>query len=150
MQTEVQFADGSNGAMLAVETSRGWFVDWLSFTGAGDLTVAEFLEKKPPQSTLLLVMAQQDSYYNGAYPSAATHQCLRLTNRDGTHVFYGYLSVENSAAAMVKDLPVFQRGAPPGQDRRPLAVRATFTSAAGKEQNQAEILLIAGEGWFVP
>ena len=56
MQTEVQFADGSNGAMLAVETSRGWFVDWLSFTGAGDLTVAEFLEKKPPQSTLLLVM----------------------------------------------------------------------------------------------
>ncbi len=78
------------------------------------------------------------------------HRCLRLTDPGGTHTFYGYLPVENSAVAVLDDLPVFQRALPPGQDRRPLAVRARFTSPAGKEHNQAEILLIAGEGWFVP
>lgn len=151
LESNVEYADGSRSLLLSVESPAGWLIDWMSFTAAGDMTVADFLVARPEQPVLLLVMAQRGDYYNGPYADSAVHECLRLTDERATQIFYGYLPRSGEvAAALPGKTPAFDATKPPPQPRQPLAVRARFAPGAKGEPAQVEITGIAGEGWFVP
>lgn len=142
-----------NEPLLLVETPAGWRVEWRAFAAEGDLSVEEFLAKKPAEPVLILAVAQRSSYYNEPYNSSEKWQSLYLTGGLGREGLHGYLSASGDAALLqkVKALPL-----PPGDGRdlirtsRRFALRLRFASPDAAGFRLAEIVSIEGDGWFIP
>jgi type II secretory pathway pseudopilin PulG len=138
------------GLVLA-DTPEGLLVDWPSFSGEGDMSIAEFLEKKPTEPTLLRVAARLDDYYNFEYQNRDLVTCVRLTDYPETVYFYGYvLRSMPQLKSRIEHLPTQNHGSAEDLQTKPqpLTIKARF-HAGTRSENQVEITEIIGNGWFV-
>jgi hypothetical protein len=142
--------DRLQGLVLS-ETPEGLKVDWPSFSGEGDLTVEEFLAKKPTEPTLLRVAARLDDYYNFKYQDRDLYACVRLSDYPETKVFYGYISKATPLEQRIAHLPTQNHSISEDLQTKPqpLTIRARFPLGS-ESPNQVEILEIIGNGWYVP
>jgi hypothetical protein len=138
------------GLVLA-DTPDGLLVDWPSFSGEGDMTIAEFLKNKPTEPVLLRVAARLDDYYNFEYQDRNLVTCLRLTDYPETIYFYGYvLRSVPQLKHRIEHLPTQDHSATEDLQSKPqpLTIKARF-HAGTRSENQVEITEIMGNGWFV-
>lgn len=150
-ETRVTFKSIPGQMVLAVETPDGYRIDWPSFTGLGDMSMAEFLAKQPASPVLLLVMARRSDYFNNNYRDSNTWHCLRLSDRNGDNAFYAYVPKKSTPPAVL--------ALPEADSNRSLNVRDVtgamslrlrFANPESAAALQAEVESVAGEGWFVP
>ncbi len=137
------------GLVLA-ETPEGLLVDWPSYSGMGEMTIQEFLTKKPTEPTLLRVAARLDDYYNFEFADRNLVTCLRLTDYPETIYCFGYVVHETGMKNKVKHLPTQDHNVPDSLQTKPqpLTIKARFHSGTQSE-NQVEITEVLGNGWFV-
>ena len=137
--------------LVVVDCKDGILVDWPSLTGQGEMTIEEFLKKRPTQPTLLRVAAKRDDYYNFAYQESTKWICLRLTEFPEDHVFYGYTPVGQAAAEQLSRLPKHDPLStdPLFPKPQPLTIKAAFREGE-QSPNQVEISEVLGNGWYVP
>lgn len=142
--------------LMAVETPAGWKVEWRGFSGIADLSVEEFVEKKPASPTLVMVVAQRSDYYNGSYTDSNAWFCLRLNDRSDAHPFYAYVPrAKADLMTVMNALPPAPRPAAKGKAdlvkaSRLMALRLHFNDSESASHGQAEVTSIAGESWYVP
>jgi hypothetical protein len=141
--------DQVQGLVIA-DGPEGLLVDWPSFSGDGDMTLKDFLAKKPTEPTILRVAARRDDYYNFEYQDRTFVSCLRLTDYPETLCFYGYVLKSSPLYTKISALPMQDHEISQDlQDRaQPLTIKARF-HVGTKSENQAEITEIIGNGWFV-
>ena len=143
-----------NRNFLVVETPEGWRLDWRTFTGMGELSLPQFIAKKPSDPTLLMSVARASDYYNGTYSDPAAWQCLHITDDTGQHSLYAYVARRN--ATLMEKIARLE----PARSRqtaelnrvsRSMALRVHVApGAAGADPLQAEVDAVEGEGWYVP
>lgn len=138
--------------LLAALTKTGWRVDWLAFTGVGDISFEEFTVSKPSRPVLMLSLAQRSSYYNGDYANENIWQSLRVTDRLDGPVVHAY--VPRRDVALMEKLNVLpaaprEGGDMPATSRR-LALKLHFANPDSARLGLAEVTAIEGDGWFIP
>lgn len=140
--------------LLCVETPAGWRLDWRAFTGLGDMSLQDFIAKKPSAPTLLMTVARLSDYYNGTYPNPAVWQCLQISDDTGGHTLYAYVPRRNGTLLeKLSRLEPARSREPREQNRvsRSLALRVHVApQAASTAPLQVEVDAVEGEGWFVP
>ncbi len=141
--------DRSQGLVLC-ETPEGVKIDWPSLSGSGEMSVEEFLQKKPTKPTLLRVAARRTDYLNFEFSDAKELQPLRLTEFPERNVLYGYVSVKSPFIEKARRLPMHDSQVLPEQlpPPSPLTIRAQFRPGS-KSTNQVDIVEVLGNGWFV-
>jgi hypothetical protein len=137
---------------LAAETPSGFRVDWRTFSGIADMSVKEFLEKRPQKPVLLMTIVRRSDYYNNAYSDKKAWMCLQLADADGENTFYAYVPRDHSLKNSFADLPKegLIAGANPALVSRRMALRLYFTKEGAQSGLQTEVESVVGEGWFVP
>lgn len=138
--------------VLCVNTPAGWRIDWRAFSQGGDMSAEAFLAKKPAVPTLVFLVAQQSTYYNGPYADQAAWLNLRLTDTSGSTTFYA--AVPRSDAGLIKALddlppPVDREGVNLARYAKRKALRLKFTHPE-LSPPQAEVTAVEGDGWFIP
>jgi hypothetical protein len=138
--------------VVMVKTSAGILADWPSFSGCGEMSVADFAARHPAQPVLVRVAAKRADYYNFGFADATKFICLRLTEYPEQTVLYGYAPVDAPFAEKLKRLPLHDPGAAESAAGRPepLTIRAVFPQSSQGSRNQVLILEILGNGWYVP
>ncbi len=76
-------------AVVALEKDS-FVVDWESFVGYSEMSLAQFIKKQPKKPTLFRVRIKFDDYFNFDF-NDKTHKCLRLSDMNRTNVIYGYI-----------------------------------------------------------
>jgi hypothetical protein len=139
--------------MIVVETPGGWKVEWRGFSGIADLSVEDFLRKKPATPTLVMAVVLRSDYFNGTYSDGKEWLCLRLNDRSGTHPFYAYVPrAKTQLLAAMEALPPVGSGPRFNATKasRLMALRLHFGDTASAARGQAEVTSLAGESWYVP
>jgi hypothetical protein len=145
MEFILQRSEVETTPIAVMETPAGWLVDWNSYIQQGDMSVAEFLEQRPTEPVMLMVLAQPDSYFNFDFANAGQSHCLKLMDASYANTFYGYADKSNPKAALSMNLSA--TGSSAIRRPIPLAIRARFISAATSPA-QAEITEVLQDGWF--
>lgn len=80
-----------NNFMVTFErTPQGFLLDWPSYVGYGEMTLAELQAKKPKDPVLLRLILKRNSYYNFEFADQKSFQSYEMTTIDRELVIYGY------------------------------------------------------------
>ena len=126
--------------ILAFEDDR-IVVDWESFVGYSEITLGEFISKKPRNSTLMRLNATSDNYFNYQFQEE-TYRCLYLRNPKDTEAVYGYIEKGTRADDQLS------RIIESGQSIRFLTLKIQYPKKLGGK-NQVIIDEIVTSGWLI-
>ena len=126
--------------ILAFEDDR-IVVDWESFVGYSEITLGEFISKKPRNSTLMRLNATSDNYFNYQFQEE-TYRCLYLRNPKDTEAVYGYIEKGTRADDQLS------RIIESGQSIRFLTLKIQYPKKLGGK-NQVIIDEIVTPGWLI-
>jgi hypothetical protein len=137
--------------IVLTDTPQGILVDWPSLSGCGEMSVEEFLTKRPTEPTIIRVAARKIDYYNFEFLDKDTFQSLRMTEYPEKTVIYGYAKKKAPYFKKVAPLGVHDSAIPEFElpKPRPLTIKANFRKDS-KSPNQVEIIDVLGNGWYVP
>jgi|GEM_PF-2826865 len=127
---------------------KDFLVDWESFTGYGEMTWDELMEKRPQQPVLMRAVIERSrttDYFNDAFSNPQTHNCYLVRDADSEHIISGY-TVKDSAPD-VKLRQHLQRLPDPSDKFRTLAVITLRYPANSKGPHQVEIVEFLENGW---
>ena len=126
--------------ILAFENDR-IVVDWESFVGYSEITLSEFVTKKPRNSTLMRLNASSDNYFNYQFQEDI-YRCLYLRNPEDTEAVYGYIErgsrVDDQLSRVIES----------GQSIRFLTLKIQYPKKLGGK-NQVIIDEIVTSGWLI-
>ena len=142
---------GKLGPLVVAQTLEGFRVDWPSMSGVGEMSLAEFMERRVTTPTLLHVTAWKADYYSYEFADPDRHLCLRLSDVDDAHSLYGYVSLSHAADLQkVDSLRAYDRfAAPSAQCPQGITVQARFPNS-GSHRDQVEIISVICLGWYLP
>ena len=126
--------------ILAYENDR-IVVDWESFVGYSEITLSEFISKKPRNSTLMRLNASSDNYFNYQFQEDM-YRCLYLRNPEDTEAVYGYIERGGRADDQLS------RIIESGQSIRFLTLKIQYPKKLGGK-NQVIIDEIVTSGWLI-
>ena len=126
--------------ILAYENDR-IVVDWESFVGYSEITLSEFISKKPRNSTLMRLNATSDNYFNYQFQEDI-YRCLYLRNPEDTEAVYGYIERGGRADDQLS------RIIESGQSIRFLTLKIQYPKKLGGK-NQVIIDEIVTSGWLI-
>ena len=126
--------------ILAYENDR-IVVDWESFVGYSEITLSEFISKKPRNSTLMRLNATSDNYFNYQFQEDM-YRCLYLRNPEDTEAVYGYIERGGRADDQLS------RIIESGQSIRFLTLKIQYPKKLGGK-NQVIIDEIVTSGWLI-
>lgn len=126
--------------ILAYENDR-IVVDWESFVGYSEITLSEFISKKPRNSTLMRLNASSDNYFNYQFQEDM-YRCLYLRNPEDTEAVYGYIERGGRADDQLS------RIIESGQSIRFLTLKIQYPKKLGGK-NQVIIDEILTSGWLI-
>ncbi len=126
--------------ILAFENDR-IVVDWESFVGYSEITLSEFISKKPRNSTLMRLNATSDNYFNYQFQEDI-YRCLYLRNPEDTEAVYGYIERGGRADDQLS------RIIESGQSIRFLTLKIQYPKKLGGK-NQVIIDEILTSGWLI-
>ena len=126
--------------ILAFENDR-IVVDWESFVGYSEITLSEFISKKPRNSTLMRLNATSDNYFNYQFQEDI-YRCLYLRNPEDTEAVYGYIERGGRADDQLS------RIIESGQSIRFLTLKIQYPKKLGGK-NQVIIDEIVTSGWLI-
>ena len=126
--------------ILAFENDR-IVVDWESFVGYSEITLSEFISKKPRNSTLMRLNATSDNYFNYQFQEDI-YRCLYLRNPEDTDAVYGYIERGSRADDQLS------RIIESGQSIRFLTLKIQYPKKLGGK-NQVIIDEILTSGWLI-
>ena len=126
--------------ILAFENDR-IVVDWESFVGYSEITLSEFISKKPRNSTLMRLNASSDNYFNYQFQEDM-YRCLYLRNPEDTEAVYGYIERGGRADDQLS------RIIESGQSIRFLTLKIQYPKKLGGK-NQVIIDEIVTSGWLI-
>ena len=126
--------------ILAFEKDR-IVVDWESFVGYSEITLSEFISKKPRNSTLMRLNATSDNYFNYQFQEDI-YRCLYLRNPEDTEAVYGYIERGGRADDQLS------RIIESGQSIRFLTLKIQYPKKLGGK-NQVIIDEILTSGWLI-
>ena len=126
--------------ILAFENDR-IVVDWESFVGYSEITLSEFISKKPRNSTLMRLNATSDNYFNYQFQEDI-YRCLYLRNPEDTEAIYGYIERGSRADDQLS------RIIESGQSIRFLTLKIQYPKKLGGK-NQVIIDEIVTSGWLI-
>ena len=126
--------------ILAYENDR-IVVDWESFVGYSEITLSEFISKKPRNSTLMRLNASSDNYFNYQFQEDI-YRCLYLRNPEDTEAVYGYIERGGRADDQLS------RIIESGQSIRFLTLKIQYPKKLGGK-NQVIIDEIVTSGWLI-
>ena len=126
--------------ILAFENDR-IVVDWESFVGYSEITLSEFISKKPRNSTLMRLNATSDNYFNYQFQEDI-YRCLYLRNPEDTEAVYGYIERGSRADDQLS------RIIESGQSIRFLTLKIQYPKKLGGK-NQVIIDEIVTPGWLI-
>ena len=126
--------------ILAFENDR-IVVDWESFVGYSEITLREFISKKPRNSTLMRLNASSDNYFNYQFEEDI-YRCLYLRNPEDTEAVYGYIKRGSRADDQLS------RIVESGQSIRFLTLKIQYPKELGGK-NQVIIDEIITSGWLI-
>ena len=126
--------------ILAFEDNR-IVVDWESFVGYSEITLSEFISKKPRNSTLMRLNASSDNYFNYQFQEDM-YRCLYLRNPEDTEAVYGYIERGSRADDQLS------RIIESGQSIRFLTLKIQYPKKLGGK-NQVIIDEILTSGWLI-
>ena len=126
--------------ILAFENDR-IVVDWESFVGYSEITLSEFISKKPRNSTLMRLNATSDNYFNYQFQEDI-YRCLYLRNPEDTEAVYGYIERGSRADDQLS------RIIESGQSIRFLTLKIQYPKKLGGK-NQVIIDEIVTSGWLI-
>ena len=126
--------------ILAFENDR-IVVDWESFVGYSEITLSEFISKKPRNSTLMRLNASSDNYFNYQFQEDM-YRCLYLRNPEDTEAVYGYIERGGRADDQLS------RIIESGQSIRFITLKIQYPKKLGGK-NQVIIDEIVTSGWLI-
>jgi hypothetical protein len=126
--------------ILAFEKDR-IVVDWESFVGYSEITLSEFISKKPRNSTLMRLNATSDNYFNYQFQEDI-YRCLYLRNPEDTEAVYGYIERGSRADDQLSRIIEY------GQSIRFLTLKIQYPKKLGGK-NQVIIDEILTSGWLI-
>jgi len=126
--------------ILAFENDR-IVVDWESFVGYSEITLSEFISKKPRNSTLMRLNATSDNYFNYQFQEDI-YRCLYLRNPEDTEAVYGYIERGSRADDQLS------RIIESGQSIRFITLKIQYPKKLGGK-NQVIIDEILTSGWLI-
>lgn len=126
--------------ILAFENDR-MVVDWESFVGYSEITLSEFISKKPRNATLMRLNASSDNYFNYQFEEDI-YRCLYLRNPEDTEAVYGYIKRGSRADDQLS------RIVESGQSIRFLTLKIQYPKELGGK-NQVIIDEIVTSGWLI-
>ena len=126
--------------ILAFENDR-IVVDWESFVGYSEITLSEFISKKPRNSTLMRLNATSDNYFNYQFQEDI-YRCLYLRNPEDTEAVYGYIERGGRADDQLS------RIIESGQSIRFITLKIQYPKKLGGK-NQVIIDEIVTSGWLI-
>jgi hypothetical protein len=154
VNADILFKRVPRAKVLTVETPEGWRVEWPAFTGIADLSVEDFLKKRPDVPVTVLVNARRSDYYNNAYSDEEKWMALRVSDRLDEKPFYVY--AKRGDEGLIKSLEVLPPGDAPARGQatfyasRRMALRLHFVHPPGEGAPQAQLALVVGDGWYIP
>ena len=143
-----------------VATQDGPKVDFHAMAGLGELSLADFLERKPSEPVFLRLKLWRDDYFNHAFADPKQWLAFRVIDPTLQSPLYAYGSTRNSglaSAAMVVPKANARQGTSKGGARsvhylRPACaqwtVRARIPDPA--HPDQMEITELVAESWGAP
>ena len=126
--------------ILAFENDR-IVVDWESFVGYSEITLSEFISKKPRNSTLMRLNATSDNYFNYQFQEDI-YRCLYLRNPEDTEAVYGYIERGSRADDQLSRIIESE------QSIRFLTLKIQYPKKLGGK-NQVIIDEILTSGWLI-
>ena len=116
-------------------------VDWESFVGYSEITLKDFILKKPKESRLFRLNANSDNYFNFQF-TENEYRCLYLRNSEDTEAVYGYIrrgnDVDNQLSRIIES----------GETIKFLTLKLRYPEKLGGK-NQVIIDEIVTPGWLI-
>lgn len=121
-----------------------WLVDWPSAAAFSDVPLARFRADRDTTPRLFRLLAVRDDYFNRAFASDQDWICLRLSDPEREHRFYGYVRKGTPAAESVLKSPIPKARS---NTSSPVMLRLRFPEYAPSD-DQVEIVDFLGMGWI--
>lgn len=145
----IQYLDAleRRAALLVVERDGRRLVDWPSLVALGDMTLDEFISRRPGTPVQMRLRARRADVYQPPYEDRARWSCVLLTDPAEVHRIYAYLDRKHPNAWRIEaELP------PPrlvAEDNFPLPVncRLAFTRHDAPK-DMAEMTDLMSMSWF--
>jgi hypothetical protein len=123
------------------KTPDTYKVDWESYVAYSEMSMERFRQSKPKESKLFRVLLTPENYWNNEFTDSKSLRCYRLTNREGTEQFFGYVNIDNPTYDHISQALV---GAPNRTIHCVLRLRYPEKSS---EARQVEITEYLETGW---
>jgi len=133
---EVILHDSSKITTVVALEEGSFVVDWESFVGYSEMSLAQFMKEQPKEPTLFRVRVEYDDYFNFDFTDK-THKCLRLSDLNRTNVIYGYVQMKSELLPKLK------------QGRERLSIVRIRYPENPKSSNQVLIDEVITHGWVL-
>jgi len=135
LSTSVRLKDFSLSPIALEKIGEEYFVDWESWVGHCEMSVADILKNKPKEPVEVRAYVRPQDYYNYYFNDDKKWFSLRLTFSDEERSLWGYLELDSELYRKMKASP-----------SHPMILKIAYPEE-GRGKDQVKIVDWVANGW---
>jgi len=117
-------------------------IDWECLVGFNEMTLAEYLEKRPAEPVVFRLVAKRSGYYNYEFSNSGAYQAFELSMMGESDYVVGYAERNGFGDGMAERLDLLTTNAPTGA---PVILKMQLSKSG---QNLVRVIELVQDHWI--